>query len=232
MEERALGRFGAVTGLLYVVLTVLSAFMYPQEPGSNSSAATTLTWVHDHRLALQTAMIIGLFAAGALLWFASHVRVVLRETAEPLAPMVFGSGLAVAVLSALAVMPVALLAFMDSQPAGIPDGTVVRMLADLNTVLFGASSVMTAVFLVALGLVMLSRKLAGPWLGWVSVVVAVLNAVAVWIAITFSSYHGKGWNVVGYGAFLGFAVIVLILSISMLRHPSSNLSATPAAAVL
>ena len=65
--------------------------------------------------------------------------------------MVLGSGVATAVVAAVAAIPIALLAFMVGQAPGMPDPTVVRLLADLNTVLFAASAVMTGVFRVAVG---------------------------------------------------------------------------------
>ena len=111
-----------------------------------------------------------------------------------------GAGLGVAITTALAALPTAVLAFMVAQPGGISDPTLVRMLGDLNTPFFSVTSVMTAVFLVGLGLAMLGGEMATRWLGWLSVVVAVFNGLAVWIGVTFSSYHGKGWMMVGWGA--------------------------------
>ena len=125
-------------------------------------------------------------------------------------------GIAVAVIAALAALPYALLAFMDAQAGGIRDLALVRMLGDLNVVFFAAASVMTAAFLSALGLAMARRLLLTPWLGWMSLAVAALNAVSVWIGVTFSSYHGRGWTVVAFGAFLGFVVVVLATSVSLL----------------
>ena len=103
------------------------------------------------------------------------------------------------------------------------------MLGDLNIVLFAASSIMTAVFLLALGLSFLRQQLPGPsWLGWLSLIVAALNAVVVWVALTFSTYHGKGWNAVGFGAFVGFLLVVLITSVSLMRRPGLGSTASPA----
>jgi hypothetical protein len=234
MGNRSFERLGAASGLAFVVLSLLSAFIYPQQPRSDSSAAVTLAWVHGHRVALQAGMIVALFAAGTLLWFAGYLRDALARFAgegESLATLVFGGGIAVAVLSALAAMPTALLAFMDAQPAGISDPALVRMLGDLNTVLFSASSVMTAVFLLALGLGMLRREMAAPWLGWVMLVVAAFNVVAVWVGVTFSSYHGKAWNVVGWGAFIGFLAVMLLTSISRLTRSGRVAARGPSIAV-
>jgi len=216
MKPRTYELVGALSGILFVLLEVLSAFLYPQQPRIDSSPATTLAWVHDHRVALQIGMICGMVGAAVLLWFVGYLRHVLsraEDGAEMLSPIVLGSGVALAALLAVTTLPVALLAFMDGQTAGIPDATVVRLLADLNIVAFGALSAVTGVFILALGLAMWYRQLAARWLGWVCVVVVVCNAVSVWIGTTFSSYHGKVWNPVAFGAFIGFILVLLVISI-------------------
>ena len=144
--------------------------------------------------------------------------------------MVLGAGIAVAVTTALAALPTTVLAFMDSQRGGITDLSLVRMLGDLNTIFFSATSVMTAVFLGALGLAMVRGQVARPWIGWLSLVVAAFNALAVWIGVTFSSYHGKGWMVVGWGAYVGFLMVMLITSATLLRQPGPTLVGPPAVA--
>lgn len=68
---------------------------------------------------------------------------------------------------------------------------------------------------------MLRKAIGAPWLGWVTVVVAAVNGVAVWIEVTFSTYHGKAWNAVGWGAFIGFLVVILVTSISLLARPAT-----------
>jgi MFS family permease len=225
MEERSWERLGAFAGIAFVVLSLLAAFLYPQEPRIDSSAATTLAWVHNHRTAIQAGMILGVFAAGIFVWFVGHLQHALHRAergAETLAPIVFGSGLAAGILGALGAVPLGLLAFMDAQPGGLQDATVVRMLADLGVVLYGAGVVMTAVFFAALGWAVLRRELRGGWLGWVSLMVAALNALAVVTSMSFSTYHGAGWGVPGWGAYLGGLVVVLAVAIGMLRGAPSD----------
>jgi len=234
MDDRTLERIGALTGVAFVILTLLSAFMYPQQPRVDSSPTTTLAWVHAHRTALQAGMILGLFAAGVFVWFVGHLRHVLDRAeggAESLSPIVFGSGVAVAVMSALAALPLVILAFMDAQQGSIQDPALVRMLGDLTTVFFAVVSVMIAVFLCATGLAMVRKEMVAPWLGWVSLLAAILNGVAVWMGVTFSTYHGKAWGVVGWGAFVGFILVVLVASASMLRRPVDLRVTTPPVAV-
>jgi hypothetical protein len=234
VRERTFERLGALSGLAFVVLAVLSGFIYPQQPRVDSSAATTLSWVTDHRVALQTGMICDFFAAGVLLWFVGYLHRVLRRAedgSESLAPIVLGAGVGVAITTALAALPTTVLAFMVAQPGGISDLSLVRMLGDLNTIFFSVTSVMTAVFLAALGLAMLSREIAARWMGWLTLFVAVFNGLAVWIGVTFSSYHGKGWMVVGWGAYIGFLVVMVLLSASLLRQGDTAPAGVPSVAV-
>ena len=234
MKDRTFERLGALSGLAFVVLAVLSGFIYPQQPRVDSPSATTLAWVTDHRVALQAGMICDFFAAGVLLWFVGYLHRVLRrfeDGTESLAPIVLGAGLGVAITTALAALPTAVLAFMVAQPGGLSDPSLVRMLGDLNTLFFSVTSVMTAVFLVGLGLAMLGREIATRWLGWLSLVVAAFNGLAVWIGVTFSSYHGKVWMVVGWGAYIGFLVVMLLVSGSLLRQGDVAPAGTPSVAV-
>ena len=60
---------------------------------------------------------------------------------------------------------------------------------------------------------------------------AVFNGVAVWIGVTFSSYHGKAWLVIGWGAYVGFLVVMLVMSAMMLRHRRAAPAGSPAVAV-
>ena len=146
---------------------------------------------------------------------------------ESLSPIVLAAGIGVSVTTAMAALPTVLLAFMDAQRGGIGDPSLVRALGDLNTIFFSVTSIMTGVFLAALGWAMLRSQLGMRWLGWVMLVVAAFNAIAVWIGVTFSSYHGHAWLIVGWGAYVGFLVVMLILSVTMLRRP--HRPAVPAA---
>jgi hypothetical protein len=62
-------------------------------------------------------------------------------------------------------------------------------------------------------------------------VVAAFNAIAVWIGVTFSSYHGHAWLIIGWGAYVGFLIVMLIASASLLRQPRRTRAVTPAVAV-
>ncbi|HVM64729.1 MAG TPA: hypothetical protein VMU14_07700 [Acidimicrobiales bacterium] len=220
-DERTLERLGALAGLAFVVLTLLATFLYPQQPRIDAAPATTLAWVHNHRAALEAGMILGIFGAGFFLWFAAHLRTVLKT--ERLGNLVYGSGIGVAVFGALGALPVGLLCLMDAQ-GGIQNGDVVRMLGASTQVLYAAGVIMTLVFVASAGAAMLRRELVTPWLGWVAMAVAVLNGIAIVTSMTFATYHGPGWAVPGWGAYLGFIFVVLVTSVSLARAPEATAS--------
>ena len=214
MHDRTFERVGAASGLVFVLLAVLSGFIYPQQPRVDATPAMTLAWVHDHRVALQAGMIFDFFAAAALLWFVGYLhRVLVRAEGddETLAPIVFGSGIGVAITTAMAALPTVVLAFMVAQPGGIGDPSLVRMLGDLNTIFFSVTSVMTAVFLGSLGWAMVRGEL-----------VAALARVGRPGRCRLQRHRSldrrhlqqlprQGWLVIGWGAYIGFLVVMLIL---------------------
>ena len=221
MRNRTFDRIGASSGIAFVALAALSGFIYPQQPRVDSSPAKTLAWVHDHHTALQAGMIFDCFAAGVLLWFVGYLHRVLRRSegdVEWLSPVVLAGGIGVSITTAVAALPTVLLAFMDAQPGGLNDPSLVRALGDLNTIFFSLTSVMTAVFLGALGWAMLRGDAGTIWLGWLMILVAAFNCVAVWIGVTFSSYHGHAWLIIGWGAYVGFLIVMLIAGVSLLRR--------------
>jgi hypothetical protein len=98
------------------------------------------------------------------------------------------------------------------------------MISDMGPVLYAPAAAMTALFMLAVGIALLRRELVAPWLGYVAIVVAALNGMAVVTTLTFSTYHAGGWLGVGWGAYLGFILVVLVASIAMLRSPETERS--------
>ena len=231
MRDRTFERIGALSGLAFFILAVLSGFIYPQQPRVDSAPVKTLAWVHDHHAALQAGMIFDFFAAGVLLWFAGYLYRVLRHAEGEQATFARSSSPRA---SACPSPARSLRCPRCCSPSWMPNPAASRPvtrapLGDLNTIFFSATSVMTAVFTAALGWAMLRGELGTRWLGWLALVVAIFNCISVWIGVTFSSYHGHAWLIIGWGSYVGFLVVMLILSVVMLRQPRAATS-IPAAA--
>ena len=59
---------------------------------------------------------------------------------------------------------------------------------------------------------------------------AIFNCISVWIGVTFSSYHGHAWLIIGWGSYVGFLIVILILSVIMLRRPVATVTTSVTAA--
>jgi hypothetical protein len=214
---------GSPRGTPFAVLELLAGFIYPQQPRVDSPPAATVAWAAAHKMRLRTGMVCGLLAEGLLVWFAgylfSQTRPVQRGEAT-VAPMVLGGGVATAEVVSIAAVPHALLAFLLGQTPGIPDPTVVRLLGDLNTVQFAASATMTGVFLVAIGVAILREELGAS--RWLRLLAAAFNTAMIWAFITLTLNHDKWWNIVAFGAYIGFVIVVASLSFTMLRRASAT----------
>jgi len=218
MDERTWRRVGAWTGIGYVVLSVLATFLYPQAPRVDSNPAVVLRWAHNHRAGLEAGMVLGIFGALLFLWFVSYLRLRLDGSGhDAMGSVLYGSGIAFVALSVLGGIPYVALVFMDGQPGGLNDSALVRLLNDLGQMLFAPTAGLTAVFLVAVGLMVLTSRILPSALGWAAIVLSVLNAIEVVTALTFSSYHAGAWTAVAWVSFLGFLVIVLATSIAIMR---------------
>ena len=62
-------RLGAATGILFVVLLVVSVFMVPTPPDINASPGTISAFYSDHRTAILVSAYIGGLAVPVFLWF-------------------------------------------------------------------------------------------------------------------------------------------------------------------
>lgn len=212
-------RAGAWAGVAFVVLGVVSTFLYTQPPRLDSPPATMLRWVRDHRSGIDAGMIMGVFAALPLVWFVVSTKLRLEERAgQFLAWVAFGSGIAYAVFVGLDSLPAATLVYIDGQRGGIIDAGIARLLMDLYVILYAPGIGLLGVFLVALGLAGVGHGGAFSRVtSWACLVMGPLCALEVVPIMVNSSYHPGGWAVLGWGTTIGSLVVVLAVAIELTR---------------
>ena len=221
MNETKWERYGAGAGIAFVVLMVIGTFIVPMAPHIDASTARIAGYVANHRHGLITSTLLGSLAVLAFLWFMGHLRHVLQRSesgAEALSPMVFGTGVATAVLGMLAALPMGTLAFMAGRPADPTSPAVIRLLFDLNWMLGAMVGLAAGLFLVAGSLAMIRREMVSPNLGWMGMLFAAL----LWVSSAGDMYlHGysRGLDVLGLIGFLGFLLWVLASSLAMYQRP-------------
>ena len=106
------------------------------------------------------------------------------------------------------------LVFLHKQGA-LADASVVRIFFDLQNglVMPGLFGFFMAGTLAALGVAMIRRDLAKPWVGWLSVILEALSAIG---AVTGLSTVNGGTSALGYSPAIGYGIVILT-SIYMLR---------------
>jgi hypothetical protein len=221
MNETKWERYGAGAGIAFVVLMVIGTFVVPTAPHIDASTARIAGYVTNHRHGLITSMLLGSLAVLAFLWFMGHLRHVLHRSesgAEALSPMVFGAGVATAVLGMLAALPMGTLAFMAGRPADPTSPAVIRLLFDMNWMLGAMTGLAAGLFLVTGSLAMIRREMVSPNVGWMGMLFAAL----LWISSAGDMYlhsYSRGLDVIGLIGLLGFLLWTLVSSLAMYRQP-------------
>jgi hypothetical protein len=222
MNEQIWRRIGAGAGIAFVLLSVLSTFLYPQPPSIDSDPAVVLEWVRPHRIGLQVGMVLGVFTGAVFTCFVAALRHHLDAVGSRiLHSTLYGAGIAFSAVYALGVLPMAALVFIDGQPGGFGEGAVVRLLFDLNQIMFAPAMALAVVFLLTAGIAVLDTGSFSPLLARTAIVVSVPTALVVYTALTHSSYHAGGWTVIGWFAFICFLMVILWMSLAMIRAPKT-----------
>jgi hypothetical protein len=185
-----------ITGILFVVLVVVSIFVGPSGSATNSNAnpAKTLAYFqapHAHHAGL-SALLITLAVTIGLFFFAS-VRDYLRrdEAQASLAGTAFGGAIIFGASGALSVG--ALLAISDSPKTLLP-ATAQMLNLIQNDVSNGMQAAGLAVFFLAVGIAVIRSRLLPLWWGWVTIV---LGLVAASVILSFAAFIGMGvWAIV------------------------------------
>jgi hypothetical protein len=230
LDENRWERYGAASGVVFVIALMASLFMAPMPPHIDASTAKITSYYADHHNAVVTAGWVGIVAAIAFLWFLGHLRHVLNRAeggAEALSPIVFASGAALAAVGALSGLPTAVLGFMGKNPADLTAANV-RMLFDAGMLAQGVLAMMSALFLASMSLAMVRKEIVAPWLGWVGLVSAAGN-LGAGIAVFYLNTYSAFWTVVGFGSFFSFAAVMLVASVVMLQRPEVSKVMAPRA---
>jgi hypothetical protein len=167
-------RFEPLTGVVFVVLALISVLTAPGEDFLADPAEVADYYV-DNSGRILVAAIIGGYAVFAFLCFVGAVRNRLRVTETPeggLPALAFGGGVAAAALILVANTATMAGAFRADEDGEI-NPSVAAALNDVSSMIIGiAAPVALAVFVAATGLVSIGTGVLPRWLGWLSLVLA------------------------------------------------------------
>jgi hypothetical protein len=221
MDENRWERYGAAAGVAFAVLVLVSYFMLPSPPHVDAGFRKIGDYYANHRKAILTSNVIGTFGALAFIWFLGHLRHVLNRAeggVEALSPIVYASGMATIIVGILAAIPASVLAFSSQEEVINSNAGIVRLLYDMNAIMYSLLFLTAGLFAIAGAFAMVRKELVGQWLGWVGMGVAIL----AWASGTAGFYvtrYSPFWTGFSIVALLAFVAWVLAASIVMLRQP-------------
>ncbi len=226
MDDSKWERWGALGGILFVVLVAVSAFLPGSPPKPSDSAAKIFKFVADNGDELRWAAYIGGLAVVPLFWWMGSVWRLMRrgEGGSPrLAVVAFGGAVFASVMATiagilLAVMPIVGVATLGKEPT--------RLFYILSSNLGFATEFGVAVFVGAFSLVIVRSRVLPPVIGWLGVLVALVSIIgSAAVATTKDAIFSFA-----FVGFIAFLLWVLVVSILMLRGAGQERAPAPAPA--
>jgi hypothetical protein len=213
MNDDRYVEYGAATGIVFVILTIIGfAAVIPTPPDLNAPAQEWSSYFLGHHSAVRAGLVIIAVSTFFLIWFLGTLTSILRIAAgSPRLPSIalVGGLLGIAALS-IGFSTEAVAAY---RPQGVDPG-LTRALADIF-VLSGVAAIPGFTALFAASAIVILRTGAFPaWLGWLLVVAAAVQP------LTFGALFTKSGAFAGDGAlglFVPFGVsMVAIFALSAL----------------
>jgi hypothetical protein len=192
VTSRGLERYAPLAGVVFFVLFVLLFILGGDEPDANDGTGKVVAYWTNHDGKEMTLSVLAAFAAIFLVWFASSLRSVLLRAEGGqgrLATVSFAGG----VIAAVGITLFGGLAFTAADTAGEVPPAVTQTLSVMNADMFIPAVVGFFLFLFAAGLAILRTGALPAWLGWASIVIAILSitpagfvgflAAIVWVGL-------------------------------------------------
>jgi hypothetical protein len=224
-------RYGAATGILFVILVVIGFAITPKPPAADAAPAEVLGYVSDHANALHAVQLIFGAAGFLFIWFLGSLRSALGAAEGGqgrLATTAYGGGL---VGVATLMVGFALQATATLHPV-TNDPDLTRALIDASLMVPAVGAPAVVVFFVGNGISILRTGYLSSWVGHMAFVAAIFNALGIGAVYTD---HGAFAADGVFGFLLGFLLfLVWILAASIalykkLGEGGEDTAAAPAA---
>lgn len=212
MEDAKFEKWAALSGVGFVVLTVIGAFIAGSPPKVSDPAGKIVQFTKDNQDSLRTAAYLAGLGMVFFLFFLGAVWTRLRRAEG-------GSGRLAGTAAMGGVVALAIAAIGNSVAAyGALHPLESAGTFRLSTVVFGFLGFAALVFTEATSIVILRTKFLAPWLGWVGALVAVL-----WlIGSAAVSTENDTIFVIGFVAFLAWALWLIALSVMLYRTAEAS----------
>ena len=193
-----------LTGVAFVVLLVLSFIIAGEPPDADEPVQEIVDYYVDDKDSILISALLGGIAAVALVFFANHLRRLMREA--PTSAVILAGASIIAVGGGVDMT----ISFALAEAADDVDPTAVQALQALWDNDFMPIAIGIVVFLLSSGLAILRTGALPKWWGWVAVVLAVI-----------------GMTPVGFAAFMGSLLWVLVTSVMLALRARSPAGGAP-----
>jgi hypothetical protein len=228
MNEDRYVEYGAATGVVFVVLSLVGFIVFPTPPDLNSPAQDWASYFLGHHDGVRASIVLLAVAMFFFIWFLGTLTSVLRiATGTPRLPSIaFAGGILGAACLLVGLSAEAVAAF---RPQGV-DPLITRAMNDIFVMVGVAAIPAFVAFFAATAVVILRTGAFPAWVGWLLAIAAAVQP------LTFGALFTKSGAFAGDGA-LGFFVplivaFVAIFALSALLTAWAREAARPGAMTL
>jgi hypothetical protein len=207
MDEAKFEKWGALAGVVFVVLSVIGAFIAGSPPKVSEPDLKIVKFTKDNQDALRVAAYLAGLGFTFFLFFLGTVWTRLRRAEGGSGRLAGTAGVAGAAAVAIAAVGFGINAYGALHP--VESAGSYR----LATVVFGMFGFAGLVFVEASSIVILRTKFLPAWLGWLGM----LSALLWLIGSAAVSTENDTIFVFGFVAFLVWALWIVILSVFLFR---------------
>ena len=222
MDNDRLARYGAATGIAFVILLVIGfgGLVLPNVPDTSGSGQEWASYFTDHQDRIQCGVAVLTAGVFFLIWSLGSLRSALAIAeggSGRLASIAYGAGLVSAAFLVIGGGAIAAAAFRPEEL----DPNLTRALNDLGIMMGApAAGAFTALF-AATAIAGYRHKALPASVAGLSALAAVLQPLGVGTAFTDSGVFAASGVLGGFVPFVSFVIGYLAISISLVRRPGT-----------
>lgn len=213
MDDRRWERLGALGGVVFVVMMLVTAFLPGDPPATGDPPSEVVRWIVDHGDEIRWAGYLGALAVLPLFWWVGSLWRLLRRAEGGTPRLAVTAVLGVSFAAVAGAVSGVMLAVLATSAARGLDEVQLQVLYLLATDVGFVSLFGIAAFVGASSIVFVRSRAMPAALGWFGLAVSAVAVVAGYGAVSTRD----ALMVVAFLAYLGAMLWVLVTSILMFR---------------